>query len=100
METTVVIPCINSEDVIVDCIKSLNSKENPIIIVDNGSSDETLNKILNLKLNTSVIHAGKNLGWGNAANLGIKKVITKYALLLNPDIKFFFADHFKFFLIF
>ena len=49
METTVVIPCINSEDVIVDCIKSLNSKENPIIIVDNGSSDETLNKISNLK---------------------------------------------------
>ena len=92
METTVVIPCINSEDVIVDCIKSLNSKENPIIIVDNGSSDETLNKILNLKLNTSVIHAGKNLGWGNAANLGIKKVPTKYALLLNPDIKFLTPD--------
>ena len=97
METTVVIPCINSEDVIVDCIKSLKSKEIPIIIVDNGSSDNTLNKILNLKLNTSIINAGKNLGWGNAANLGIKKVLTKYALLLNPDIKFLTSNPIKHF---
>lgn len=88
METTVVIPCINSEDVIVDCIESLNSKEIPIIVVDNGSNDQTLKKVLNLKLNITVIQANKNLGWGNAANLGIQKVNTKYALLLNPDIKF------------
>ena len=48
METTVVIPCINSEDVIVDCIVSLNTKDIPIIIVDNGSNDQTLKKILEL----------------------------------------------------
>tara|TARA_B100001115_G_scaffold182908_1_gene180321 strand:- start:245 stop:1204 length:960 start_codon:yes stop_codon:yes gene_type:complete len=88
METTVVIPCINSEDVIVDCIKSLNSKYVPIIIVDNGSKDQTLNRIMSLKLNISIINAEKNLGWGNAANLGIENVKTKFALLLNPDVKF------------
>ncbi len=92
METTVVIPCINSEDVIIDCIESLKSTVNPIIIVDNGSSDNTLKQILNLKLNVSIIHADKNLGWGNAANLGIQKVSTKYVLLLNPDIKFVTYD--------
>lgn len=88
METTVVIPCINSEDVIVDCIESLDSKDIPIIIIDNGSNDQTLKKVMNLKLNITVIHANTNLGWGNAANLGIQKVKTKYALLLNPDTKF------------
>ncbi len=92
METTVVIPCINSEDVIEDCLKSLNSKEVPIIIVDNGSKDKTLNRILSLNLNISIIHAGKNLGWGNAANLGIQNVKTKFALLLNPDVKFLTND--------
>lgn len=88
METTVIIPCINSEDVIIDCINSLESKNNPIIIVDNGSNDNTLKRILELKHDISIINTGKNLGWGNAANLGIKKVLTKYALLLNPDVKF------------
>ena len=88
METTVVIPCINSQDVIVDCLKSLNLKNTPIIIVDNGSNDRTLDYILNLDLNVNIIKARKNLGWGNAANLGIFNVKTKYALLLNPDIKF------------
>ena len=41
-----------------------------------------------MDLNVNIIKARKNLGWGNAANLGIFNVKTKYALLLNPDIKF------------
>jgi N-acetylglucosaminyl-diphospho-decaprenol L-rhamnosyltransferase len=86
--TTVVIPCINSEDVIEDCIKSLNSKTVSIYIIDNGSNDKTLLKIEKLNYNVKIFQLKKNLGWGNAANFGISKVKTKYALLINPDIKF------------
>ena len=87
MDTTVVIPCINSEDVIEDCIKSLDCISVPIIIVNNGCVDKTIIKIKKLKHNITILDSKKNLGWGNAANLGISKVKTKYTLLLNPDIK-------------
>ena len=87
MDTTVVIPCINSEDVIEDCIKSLDCISVPIIIVNNGCVDKTIIKIKKLEHNITILDSKKNLGWGNAANLGISKVKTKYTLLLNQDIK-------------
>jgi N-acetylglucosaminyl-diphospho-decaprenol L-rhamnosyltransferase len=86
--TTVIIPCINSEEVIINCIKSIRNTKVQIYIIDNGSNDQTLKKIRELNINTEIFQPGKNLGWGNAANFGIAKVKTKYALLLNPDIKF------------
>lgn len=95
METTIVIPCINSQEVIVDCLLSLNSKNAPIVIIDNGSNDKTIDLISQLDLNIKIINSKKNLGWGNAANLGINNVKTKFALLLNPDIKFLTNDPIK-----
>ena len=35
--------------------------------------------------NVECILTGKNFGYGKANNIGLKKVKTKYALILNPD---------------
>ena len=86
--TSVVIPCINSEEVIVDCLKSLDDKKVPVFIIDNGSNDQTLSKVKKLNFNTKIFKSKINLGWGNAANLAISQIKTNYALLLNPDVRF------------
>jgi GT2 family glycosyltransferase len=88
MSTTIIIPNINSEEVIVKCIKSINNKILPIYVIDNGSNDNCLKIIKSLNNNITIFEMKKNLGWGNAANFGISKCKTDYALLLNPDVEF------------
>jgi N-acetylglucosaminyl-diphospho-decaprenol L-rhamnosyltransferase len=81
---TFVIVSFNSEDVIENCIKSINSNVK-IIVVENSSNIEVKNNLENKFSNVEVIVAEENLGYGKGNNLGLKKVLTKYAFILNPD---------------
>lgn len=59
-----------------------------LYIIDN--SEDTNENYLNLS-NIEYIHNGKNLGYGTAHNIGIKKAIqdgSDYHIVLNPDISF------------
>jgi N-acetylglucosaminyl-diphospho-decaprenol L-rhamnosyltransferase len=87
-DITVVIPILNAEKVIKKCLISLQSLSSKILIIDNNSSDKSLEIISNLNLNIKIYKLNKNIGWGNSANYGIKKSRSKYSLLLNPDIYF------------
>ena len=81
---TFVIVCYNSGNIIKKCIKSINSKVK-ILIVEN-SNDYLIKKELEKKFsNVTVVIAGKNLGYGAGNNLGISKIKTPYAFILNPD---------------
>ena len=83
---TVVIVTFNSEKVVGDCIRSLD-EATKIIVVDNGSSDNT-KKIVSEFKSVNLITTNKNLGYGSAANLGFSKARTEFAMLINPDIRF------------
>ena len=81
---TFVIVCFNSSNIIKKCIKSINSKAK-ILIVEN-SNNYLIKKELEKKFsNVTVVIAGKNLGYGAGNNLGISKIKTPYAFILNPD---------------
>jgi N-acetylglucosaminyl-diphospho-decaprenol L-rhamnosyltransferase len=81
---TFVIVCFNSGNIIKKCIKSINSKVK-ILIVEN-SNNYLIKKELEKKFsNVTVVIAGKNLGYGAGNNLGISKIKTPYAFILNPD---------------
>jgi len=81
---TFVIVSYNSGDVIEQCIESIDTSVK-IIVVEN-SSNIKIKKNLEKKFpNVEVIVAGENLGYGKGNNLGLKKVETKYAFVLNPD---------------
>ena len=82
---TIVIVTFNSDDVISDCLESLNGVPN-ILVVDNGSSDRTKNIVDRFK-SVTLINVNDNLGYGAAANLGFSKVKTEFGLLMNPDIR-------------
>ena len=79
-----IIVCFNSGDVIKDCIKSIDPN-NKIVIVDNLGNIQTKKYLENNFLNVEVIISKENLGYGKGNNLGISKIKTRYAFILNPD---------------
>ncbi|MFH1958813.1 MAG: glycosyltransferase family 2 protein [Patescibacteria group bacterium] len=66
-----------------------NTKYNiKIIVVDNGSVDDSVKMVKkNIKW-AELIEAGENLGFAGGNNLALEKVKSKYAMLLNSDLEF------------
>ena len=81
---TFVIVSFRSGHIIEKCIKSINTKIK-IIIVENSNNIQVKDYLENKFLNVQVIIAKQNLGYGKGNNLGISKVDTQYAFILNPD---------------
>jgi len=79
---TVIIPAYNSAAVIVPCLSSIPD-DIRVIVVDNDSSDNTVELARNCK--AEVVKNKSNLGFGRACNIGIERVVTPFFLLLNPD---------------
>ena len=83
---TFIIVSFKSEKVIDDCLKSL-PKNSKIIVIEN-SSNYNLKKSLELKYDNIEVLISENNGMGASNNLGILKSETKFAYVLNPDVKF------------
>jgi N-acetylglucosaminyl-diphospho-decaprenol L-rhamnosyltransferase len=83
-DLTVVITTFKSEDKIDMCLKSIET-DIKVIIIENSSNHKFISYIQNKYQNVECVLAGDNLGYGKANNIGLKKVRTKYALVLNPD---------------
>jgi GT2 family glycosyltransferase len=81
---TFVIVSFRSAHIIENCIKSINP-DIKIIIVENSNNLHIKNYLENKFLNVEVIIANENLGYGKGNNLGISRVNTQYAFILNPD---------------
>jgi N-acetylglucosaminyl-diphospho-decaprenol L-rhamnosyltransferase len=94
-EVSIVIVTFNSENVIKQCLDSINPSIKTYII-DNASSDNSCKIIedtitgdqLKWSGNKLVLIKNKtNIGFGRANNIALDMINTKYALLLNPDTK-------------
>ena len=81
---TFVIVSFKSSDVIEQCIKSISSNIK-IIVVENSDNIFTKNYLESKFPNVEVFIAKENLGYAKGNNLGISKVKTQYAFILNPD---------------
>ena len=84
-DLTIVIVTFESDEVIFDCLNSIDEEIN-IIIVDNSNNFNLKNLIEQKYKNIKYILSSKNLGMGTGNNLGIKNVKTNFALILNPDV--------------
>jgi GT2 family glycosyltransferase len=81
---TFIIVSFRSDNVIQKCIESISS--NCKVIVVENSQNTSIKKYLEKKFsNVRVLITGENLVYGRGNNLGISKVKTKYAFILNPD---------------
>lgn len=78
----------NGGDVTLDCLQSLQSqtrKPDEVIVVDNGSVDDS-NELIKRKFPMiNVIDLPKNLGFAGGVNVGIKASTSDYVMLLNND---------------
>ena len=82
-DITIIIVCYKSYDLIK---KNLNVlKIFKTIIIDNSNCEKTYNLVKYID-NIRFINTSKNLGYGQANNLGVSNADTKFILILNPDI--------------
>ena len=83
-DITVVIATFRSEEKIKNCLNSID-KQAKVLVIENSNNlsfKENLEKEFS---NVECILVGSNIGYGSANNVGLKKIKTKYALILNPD---------------
>ena len=83
-DITVIIATFRSGQKIKSCLNSI-SREVKVIIVENSNDINFKNELESNFTNVECVLSGGNLGYGKANNIGLKKVKTKYALILNPD---------------
>lgn len=91
MKLSIVLLNYQGDPVVYNCIKSIfrnTYSDFEIIFVDNGSTDGSYEKSLELlksKSNVTIIRNEKNLGFTKGFNIGIKVAKGEYLLLLNND---------------
>lgn len=89
-EVTIIIPNYNGEKYLGICLDALYTNTETkieVIVVDNGSADDSLIYVEKAYPQTRIIRLDKNYGFCKAVNEGIKASITEYILLLNNDTK-------------
>lgn len=85
----------NSKHQLLDCVSSIGAVRqdgfvlSDVVIVDNGSTDCSLEGIDQVGVIVRVIQNAKNLGFAAACNQGAKDVTGDYLLFLNPDTRLF-----------
>lgn len=86
---SVVIPTLNREKQVIDCVSSVlesNYKNMEVIIVDNASTDKTVEKIKKkFGKKVELVESSVNLGAGGGRNLGAKHAKGYYLLFLDSD---------------
>jgi len=91
-----IIPTWNKKDLVLNCVKNLDKvsstecKDIPkeIIVIDNGSIDQSYEELKKLKTKTSlnVVRSDTNLGFARGINLGASKAKYNYIYLMNNDM--------------
>lgn len=59
----------------------------PVVLVDNASTDDTIQVAKAARPDVTVLANAANLGFGAAANRGLEAAATEFALLANPDVR-------------
>lgn len=87
-KVSIVIPNWNGKEILEACLKSLKNqsfRDFEVIVVDNGSSDGSVQMLRRLFPETITIKLKKNLGFAPAVNKGIIKSKSKFIVLMNND---------------
>jgi len=87
-DISVIIVSYNVQEYLCNCIDSVLAQKNvivEIIVVDNGSTDGTGERIKSKYLDVKFISSSVNVGFSTANNQGIREASGEFLMLLNPD---------------
>ena len=88
-DLSIIVPAYNASDYIKECIESVlkqkTSYDYELIVINDGSKDDTLNKINSFKDNHLKIINQENKGFSGARNRGINIARGKYIMFLDSD---------------
>ncbi len=85
---SIIIVSLNGEKVLPKCINAIYKTDHndyEVILVDNGSKDNTSEIVRNLQKDVKIIRSEINLGFAGGNNLGIKAAKGNWIILLNDD---------------
>lgn len=88
MKVTIIIPNYNGKHFMEPCLQSLANQtcsEFQILVVDNASSDGSIEYMRENYPDIELISLNQNYGFSAAVNVGIRHSTTPYVLLLNND---------------
>ena len=83
---SVIIVSFASDDVIFDCIESIDNEIN-IVVIENSRNTKLKVNLENKYKNVKCFLNNFNSGMGAGNNYGLSKINTEYALILNPDVR-------------
>ena len=83
-DLTIVINTFNSDEKIYSCLDTIHS-DYKILIIENSNNLQFKELIEKRYPNVTCELTGDNLGYAKGNNLGLSKVNSKFALILNPD---------------
>lgn len=87
-KVTILIPNYNGRKWLEQCLSTVEKSTYPnkeILVVNNGSTDDSAKFLKNNYPNVRVVEIKKNRGYAGANNFGVKKASGKYVLFLNND---------------
>ena len=79
----------NAGENLVRCLEALISQEKVrinVVVVDNASSDGSLETLVGLNGRVNVVQTGENLGFGRGVNRGLSESTDEFVVVLNPDV--------------
>ncbi len=89
MDVRIVIATLNSEHLLAECLSSIYKNtfqtEFEIIVVDNASTDDTVEMVERKFTDVRIIRNRKNKGVARGRNQGLKAILARYVLLLDAD---------------
>ena len=85
LKVSIIILNLNGGEDVIECLKSVKDIDYPdyeIIVVDNGSTDNSVEGIKRSFPDIKLIQNNKNLGFSEGVNVGIRAATGGYIMLL------------------
>jgi len=89
---SIIVVNLNGRGLLADCLDALKGQEYPedrveIVLVDNGSTDDSVDFVRYAYPRVRVVEAGQNLGFAGGNNLGARHATGDYLALINNDAR-------------